>query len=249
MPPEGVRTAKTGRREAKTKASWVQGEFTRHALLIEQQRQEGRTRLRRLTRSEYHEHYVQDIFGIRPTRRSPELPVDGRVDGFDKVSSGRTAALARSACRTAVSEDCRGPAICVGCSLKLAHSRKRRAVTELWPPSRASSRRDTYWNCRTAGTCRSTRIRPPARWRKRSTARTTRIRSGFPRVSESPGCIGLRMHRLRLSNRQAAHGRHLRRPRLGLSTDPRIAEGALRRRPANRTIVEADVYLRTGSRR
>ncbi|MFM7165613.1 MAG: DUF1592 domain-containing protein, partial [Planctomycetaceae bacterium] len=50
-----------------------------------QQQREGRSKFRRLSRNEY-ANTVQDIFGIRPPVRKL-LPGDGRVDGYDRVST------------------------------------------------------------------------------------------------------------------------------------------------------------------
>jgi hypothetical protein len=61
--------------------NWVRGEVGPH--LRDIQRREGRTSLRRLSRTEY-ANTVEDLFGIRPpvVRMAPP---DGRVDGYDKV--------------------------------------------------------------------------------------------------------------------------------------------------------------------
>lgn len=81
MPPKSQEPLKAAEKQAL--AAWVRGEFTN--LLIEQQRQEGRSKFRRLSRNEY-ANTVQDIFGIRPPVVRL-LPPDGRVDGYDKVSA------------------------------------------------------------------------------------------------------------------------------------------------------------------
>jgi len=80
MPPADSERLKP--EEIRTLAAWVRGEFTQ--LLLEQQRVQGRSRLRRLSRTEY-ANSVQDIFGIRPPVVRL-MPGDGRVDGYDKVA-------------------------------------------------------------------------------------------------------------------------------------------------------------------
>ncbi len=81
MPPEDE--AKLSDAERKTIIDWVRGDFT--DLQIANQRRDGRSKLRRLNRAEY-ANTIQDIFGIRPTV-GLDLPEDGRVDGYDKVSA------------------------------------------------------------------------------------------------------------------------------------------------------------------
>jgi mono/diheme cytochrome c family protein len=80
MPPADEKQPSKGERQ--TIVGWIRGDFT--DMLIAKQRQEGRSKLRRLTRSEYVNTF-QDLFGIRPTV-GINLPEDGRVDGYDKVS-------------------------------------------------------------------------------------------------------------------------------------------------------------------
>ena len=81
MPPKGSDPLKPA--EKQSLAEWVRGEFS--SLLIEQQRLEGRSKFRRLSRTEY-ANTVQDIFGVRPPA-ARLMPADGRVDGYDKVSA------------------------------------------------------------------------------------------------------------------------------------------------------------------
>ena len=80
MPPDDAEPLTMSERSTLT--SWVRSEFTK--LLVEQQRQEGRSRFRRLSRNEY-ANTIQDIFGIRPPVMRL-MPDDSRVDGYDKVS-------------------------------------------------------------------------------------------------------------------------------------------------------------------
>ncbi|MEX2214507.1 MAG: DUF1592 domain-containing protein [Phycisphaeraceae bacterium] len=81
MPPKRSQPLTEAERKAIT--GWVRGELTSH--LIQQQRTEGRSKLRRLSRNEY-ANVVQDIFGIRPPVVRL-MPIDGRVDGYDKVAA------------------------------------------------------------------------------------------------------------------------------------------------------------------
>ena len=62
--------------------AWIRGEYT--DLLAAAQRREGRAKLRRLSKSEYSDT-LYDLFGMRPGLDL--IPLDGRVDGYDKVSA------------------------------------------------------------------------------------------------------------------------------------------------------------------
>ena len=81
MPPRDSTPLQPAEKQAL--AAWVRGEFT--TLLLEQQQREGRSKFRRLSRNEY-ANTVQDIFGIRPPVKKL-TPGDGRVDGYDRVST------------------------------------------------------------------------------------------------------------------------------------------------------------------
>ena len=81
MPPADADPLKPA--DKQTLVSWIRGDLT--TVLIEQQRKEGRSKFRRLSRNEY-ANTVQDIFGIRPPVVKL-MPGDGRVDGYDKVSA------------------------------------------------------------------------------------------------------------------------------------------------------------------
>ncbi len=81
MPPDGEKPLTPAERQAIT--TWVRGEWT--DLLANAQQKEGRSKLRRLSRNEY-ANTIQDLFGIRPAVIR-NLPSDGRVDGYDKVSA------------------------------------------------------------------------------------------------------------------------------------------------------------------
>jgi mono/diheme cytochrome c family protein len=80
MPPDGEKPLSAPDRQAI--AGWVRGELTE--MLAAKQAREGRSRLRRLSRSEY-ANTILDLFGFRPAV-GRELPSDGRVDGYAKVS-------------------------------------------------------------------------------------------------------------------------------------------------------------------
>jgi Protein of unknown function (DUF1592)/Protein of unknown function (DUF1588)/Protein of unknown function (DUF1585)/Protein of unknown function (DUF1587) len=81
MPPENGKKLAEAERQAL--AGWVHGAFTE--LLAAQQLKEGRSRLRRLSRTEY-ANTIRDLFGVR-VDVAAHLPEDGRVDGYDKVSA------------------------------------------------------------------------------------------------------------------------------------------------------------------
>lgn len=81
MPPEEAEPLSAENRQVII--NWIRGDLT--DLLAYQQMKEGRSRLRRFSRSEY-ANTVEDLFGYRPPV-GRELPGDGRVDGYDKVSA------------------------------------------------------------------------------------------------------------------------------------------------------------------
>lgn len=81
MPPEDEKPLTP--EESRTVTGWVGGEFTN--LLTGVQRRDGRSKLRRLNRNEY-ANTIQDLFGFRPAVVR-DLPGDGWVDGYDKVST------------------------------------------------------------------------------------------------------------------------------------------------------------------
>ncbi len=81
MPPADEKQPSAQERAAV--AGWITGPYSE--ALLARQKVEGRSRLRRLNRTEY-ANTVQDIFGIRPTI-SLDLPADGRVEGYDKVAA------------------------------------------------------------------------------------------------------------------------------------------------------------------
>jgi hypothetical protein len=81
MPPKGETPPTPAERSAITE--WIRGPLTLTAAA--RQRHEGRTKLRRLSRNEYADT-IRDLFGFRPAV-GRELPMDGRIDGYDKVSA------------------------------------------------------------------------------------------------------------------------------------------------------------------
>jgi len=81
MPPEDEDQPSGTERE--TLIQWIRGDFTAHQFA--KQRSEGRSKLRRLSRTEY-ANTVRDLFRLHPTV-GLNLPEDGRVDGYDKVSA------------------------------------------------------------------------------------------------------------------------------------------------------------------
>ncbi len=80
MPPEGQKALTPAQRKAIS--SWIDGDLLRHLASVQQK--EGRGKFRRLNRMEY-ANTVYDLLGIRPPVIR-DLPGEGRVDGYDKVS-------------------------------------------------------------------------------------------------------------------------------------------------------------------
>jgi hypothetical protein len=81
MPPEEAEPLTAD--ERKTLIDWVRGSLATELAAV--RRREGRSHLRRLSRQEY-ANTVLDILGIRPAV-ARHLPPDGRVDGYDKISA------------------------------------------------------------------------------------------------------------------------------------------------------------------
>ena len=81
MPPESRKPLSPAERQAV--AGWVRGELA--DWLASEHLKEGRSKFRRLNRAEY-ANTIHDLFGIRPPVVR-DLPVDGRVDGYDKLST------------------------------------------------------------------------------------------------------------------------------------------------------------------
>jgi mono/diheme cytochrome c family protein len=99
MPPPGKPRLSAGDR--KTVSGWVNGDLT--DLLTAAQLKDGRSKLRRLSRTEY-ANTVQDLLGIRPPVVR-DLPLDGRVDGFDKVSAALPLSSAHAAGYLKIAEE------------------------------------------------------------------------------------------------------------------------------------------------
>ena len=81
MPPKDEPQPKPAERAALV--AWLRGDFTN--TLLARQRAEGRSKLRRLSRTEY-ANTLFDLFGVKPPV-GLNLPTDGRVDGYDKVAA------------------------------------------------------------------------------------------------------------------------------------------------------------------
>lgn len=81
MPPKDEKQPTPAERAALV--AWLRGDFTN--ALLTQQRAAGRSKLRRLSRTEY-ANTILDLFGVKPTV-GLNLPTDGRVDGYDKVAA------------------------------------------------------------------------------------------------------------------------------------------------------------------
>ena len=81
MPPKDEKQPTPTERAALV--AWLRGDFTN--TLLAKQRTEGRSKLRRLSRTEY-ANTIFDLFGVKPAV-GLNLPTDGRVDGYDKVAA------------------------------------------------------------------------------------------------------------------------------------------------------------------
>ncbi len=81
MPPKDEDQPKKSERDTIT--AWVRADLT--GVLLAQQRAEGRSKLRRLSRTEY-SNTILDLLGVVPPV-TLQLPSDGRVDGYDKVGA------------------------------------------------------------------------------------------------------------------------------------------------------------------
>ena len=81
MPPKDEKQPTPAERAALV--AWLRGDFTN--IFLNRQRAEGRSKLRRLSRTEY-ANTLFDLFGVKPPV-GLNLPTDGRVDGYDKVAA------------------------------------------------------------------------------------------------------------------------------------------------------------------
>jgi len=81
MPPKDEKQPTPAERAALV--AWLRDDFTN--ALLARQRADGRSKLRRLSRTEY-ANTIFDLFGVKPAV-GLNLPTDGRVDGYDKVAA------------------------------------------------------------------------------------------------------------------------------------------------------------------
>ncbi len=99
MPPEDEKPLTPAERDAVR--GWVRGPLAEW--LAGLQLEEGRSRFRRLNRNEY-ANTILDLFGFRPPVVR-ELPGDGRVDGYDKISAALPLSSAGAAGIVKMTED------------------------------------------------------------------------------------------------------------------------------------------------
>ena len=99
MPPKGEKPLTTS--EKQTLASWTNIELVDWLSSVELK--EGRSKFRRLNRNEY-ANTIHDLFGFRPAVVR-NLPIDGRVDGYDKVSTALPFSSASAAGYVKITED------------------------------------------------------------------------------------------------------------------------------------------------
>ncbi len=99
MPPEGQKPLTPVERSAV--AEWVRVALS--DALASAQQQEGRSKFRRLSRNEY-ANTIQDLFGVRPAV-GRDLPSDGRVDGYDRVSAALPLSSAGAGGYVKIAED------------------------------------------------------------------------------------------------------------------------------------------------
>jgi mono/diheme cytochrome c family protein len=225
MPPKEEEPLPAAARDAF--AQWVRGDLSAH--LMERQRTEGRSQLRRLSRTEF-ANTVQDIFGVRP----PVLrwmPPDGRVDGYDKVR----AALPFSAAATEA-------------QLKLAEG----IVSQMFD---ARSSKETHWLfAKDSEQSKGHILELPDGWRVSFNSDTTsgplgNAVSAEGRVTGSPSAKKPGMHRLRIH----AYGYQTDQPLpVGIYAGhtgayPQIISllKVVEIPPGKPSVVETDVYLRS----
>jgi hypothetical protein len=222
MPPEDEEPLK--QTDKQTILNWIRGDLTK--FLIEQQRLEGRSTLRRLSRNEY-ANTVQDIFGIRPPVVKL-MPGDGRVDGYDKVSKALPFSPASTEGQLKIAEDI--------VERMFTHPQTRETF-RLW--SRASEQSKGHllvlednWNVSFNSDANSGALRKGEQ------------RNGFP-GPRKPGLHRLRMH---------VYGYQTDKPLpVGIYAGHVFAYPQILKLlkvvdvpPGKPAIVEADVYLRTG---
>ena len=216
MPPKDSEPLKPAEKEAL--AAWVRGEFT--TLLLEQQQREGRSKFRRLSRNEY-ANTVQDIFGIRPPVKKL-MPGDGRVDGYDRVSTALPFSTAVTEGQLAIAE------LIVEKMFDLPTATK---TTRLWATGSEQSKGHV--------------LELPDGWNVSfNTDTTSGPLRGFPGVRK-PGLHRLRMHIYGYQTDKplpvGIYAGHV-------WAYPQILEllKVVDAPPGKPAIVEADVYLRTG---
>ncbi|OAI47707.1 hypothetical protein AYO44_09090 [Planctomycetaceae bacterium SCGC AG-212-F19] len=227
MPPKDSESLKPAEKQAL--AAWVRGELT--DLLIEQQRQEGRSKLRRLSRNEY-ANTVQDIFGIRPpiVRLTPG---DGRVDGYDKVSSALPFSTAITEGQLKIAEDM---------AARMFELPAKKASFRLWSRGSEQSKGHVLelpdgWNVSFNTDTTSGPLR-------KGDTNDGKNANGFP-GPRKPG-----LHRLRIS----AYGYQTDKPLpVGIYVGhvyayPQILNliKVIEIPPAKPSVIETEVYLRTG---
>ncbi|QDU94431.1 DUF1592 domain-containing protein [Lignipirellula cremea] len=99
MPPDDAEPLKPA--DKQQLVGWIRQDLTQ--LLVEQQRQAGRSKFRRLSRQEY-ANTLQDVFGIRPPVVK-RMPGDGRIDGYDKISAALPFSPAATEGQLLIAED------------------------------------------------------------------------------------------------------------------------------------------------
>lgn len=99
MPPKGKDPLTAA--EKKSLADWVRTDLA--GGIAELQQKEGRSKFRRLTKTEY-ANTILDLFGFRPAV-GRDLPSDGRVDGYDKVAAALPLSAAGAAGYSRIAED------------------------------------------------------------------------------------------------------------------------------------------------
>ncbi len=226
MPPEGEKPLTPAERAAIS--GWINGDLTR--LLAGAQQKEGRSKFRRLSRMEY-ANTVTDLLGIRPPVVR-DLPGDGRVDGYDKVSAALPMSPVGAAGYVKIAEDILGR--------MLNPVKPTERTFRLWAhPSEQSKGHILELEDGTMVSFNSDTTSGPLR---------TKSAEGKFTGSSGPRLPG--MHRLRMSvyayqsDKPIAFGIYAGH----VAAYPQIIEllKVLEAPPGKPTIVEADIYLRTG---
>ncbi|WP_439623348.1 DUF1592 domain-containing protein [Gemmata sp.] len=227
MPPKGSDPLTPAEKQAL--AAWVRGEFS--TLLIEQQRLEGRSKFRRLSRTEY-ANTVQDVFGVRPPVVRL-MPSDGRVDGYDKVAAALPFSTASTEASLKVADDM---------VARMFELPEKRASYRLW--ARPSEQSKGHLLELPDGSHVSFNTDTTSGPLARGDGPDGKKANGFPGV-QKPG-----MHRLQVS----AYGYQTDKPLpVGIYAGhvwayPQILDlvKIIEIPPGKPAVVEVDVYLRTG---